>query len=179
MPDEDYFFKRLIEQAKGDDPSQAKCVDRDDAISLLKEFVGQHASGAQIPEPLVAYMAECVAKWLESECMPAEAAKAFNVQRPAHRDTSGKHSQKIALKHIKALRTYHLMCGRRKGREEAICLAGKNAGLSESAVKKLLEKPASGGLTIEQGVALLVFRNKAVKARCLKPARKRYQRTRQ
>jgi hypothetical protein len=128
MLDLDSFYTVLIEQAKNGD--------RDDAISLLKEFVQFSRNGEEVPAPLVAYLGQCIAAWLHSECSPEQAAKAFNVQRPAYREKSDDKSR-----HIKALRVYYLMRGRRKGRNEAISLAAGNVGLSESSIRKLLEPP--------------------------------------
>jgi hypothetical protein len=128
MSDLDYFYTRLIEQGQNGD--------RDDAISLLKEFVQFSRNGEEIPAPLVAYLGQCIAAWLHSECSPEQAAKAFNDQRPAYRDKSDDKSR-----HIKALRAYYLMRGRRKGRDEAISLAAGNVGLSESSIRKLLGPP--------------------------------------
>ena len=128
MSDLDSFYTLLIEQAKNGD--------RDDAISLLKEFVQFSRNGEEVPAPLVAYLGQCIAAWLHSKCSPEQTAKAFNVQRPAHRDKSDDKSR-----HIKALRVYYLMRGRRQGRDAAIRLAAGNVGLSESSIRKLLEPP--------------------------------------
>jgi hypothetical protein len=127
MSDLDYFYTLLIEQAKNGD--------RNDAISLLKEFVQFSLNGEEVPAPLVAYLGQCIAAWLHSECSPEQATRAFNVHRPAHRDKSDDKSR-----HVKALRVYYLMRGRRKGRDEAIRLAAGNVGLSESSITKLLER---------------------------------------
>jgi hypothetical protein len=80
MSDLDSLYTVLIEQAKSGD--------RYDAISLLKEFVQFCRNGEEVPAPLVAYLGQCIAAWLHSECNPQQAAKAFNVQRPAYRDKS-------------------------------------------------------------------------------------------
>ena len=164
MTDLNYFYRRLIKQAEGGE--------RYDALSLLKDFV-QFKNAKEVPAPLLAYIQKCISVWLNVDCDPKESAFAFNVQRPAHRDNA----DHIAYKHIKALRAYYLMRGRRKGREEAVRLAANNVALSESAIKKLLEAPSGGGSTIEQEAALFTFKNIAVKKRCLNPPRKRYQRT--
>lgn len=128
MSDLDYFYALLIEQAENGD--------RDDATSLLNEFVQFSRNGEEVPAPLVAYLGQCIAAWLHSGCRPKQATKAFNVQRPAYRDKSDDKSR-----HIKALRVYYLMRGRRKGRDEAIKLAAGNVALSESSIRKLLEPP--------------------------------------
>lgn len=101
---------------------------------------------------------------------------AFNVQRPAHRDNSGETHKSIASKHIKVLRTYYLMRGRNKGREEAIKIAASRSGVSESTVIRLIAL-SYRGLSEEQAVALGAM-DKRIEARCLNPGRKRYQRTR-
>ncbi len=168
MSNVDYYFTRLIEQAKNGD--------RDDAISLLREFTQLHENAEHIPAPLMAYVAECIATWLNSECKPMEATQAFNVQRPAHRDNSGETHKSIASKRIKVLRTYYLMRGRYKGRNEAIKIAATRSGVSESTVIKLIA-PSYGGMSAEQAVALSAM-GERIEARCLNPRRKKYQRTR-
>lgn len=149
---------------------EAKSSNRAAAVQILRE-IGSMDPRSGLSTAVMAYLSECLKTWAESDFDPKEAARAFHVQRPKQRPPD---SNSIKARHIRALRIYYLMRGRRKGREQAIQIAADAVHLSLQSIIRLLEA-AGGGLTVEQGAALLQI-SKRVRGRCLNPPRKRYQR---
>lgn len=151
---------------------EARNGDRDSAVSLLREVAGTDPR-AGIKTLVLGYLSECISNWMKWDFDPERAAEAFNVQRVASRPAD---NVAIRQKHIRALRTYYLMRGRRKGFEQAKDIAARASNLSRSSIDKLLA-PSEGGLSVEQAAALLGI-PKRLRSRCLNPPRKRYQRSR-
>lgn len=175
MQDLDRFLALWVKQARADVQDS-----RDAGVVLLRRFVEAQAN--DVDQLLISYLQDCVKAWLGSDCNPRAAPKSFHVEQPSHRP----HDPRIRLKHIRAIRCYHLLRGRGKGRDDAIVCAAKCANVSERTIKKLLaeidaapmgfDEEASPTQLINASVlAVIGARSQKVLARCLNPPRKRYQ----
>jgi hypothetical protein len=143
---------------------QARNGDRTSALNLLDAFVESSAE-----DVVILYVKACLTDWINSDCDPLQSGGCFNVARPDHRPVN----DVIGIKHSHAMRAYILMRGRGKGREKAIEIAATVSNLSESSVKKLLEKSSGKRLGSAHAAALIAIVDDRVRWRCRYPQRKR------
>ena len=156
MSDElDEFYRLLIRQAQAGD--------MDAAESLLREFSQQRA---KVHPMVIEYVASCAETWLQAGLSTGESAKAFNVQRPAHRSAE---DPDMRGRYIRALRCYFLLRGRGRLAKQALFTAAEHCQRSASAFRKIVERPEYDTLR-EAALWIIAEKNLKVAKRCRRKA---------